>query len=467
MPFDTQCPECKSNLQLDKTPAKGTPVECPRCGSLFIPPRPKKSDSGDQPRKVKKSKASNEPKKRKIKKKKTNPLILIGAIIFGFGGLIGIGFLMIFMLNRAGKVEEMLSHVPGECNWARGIAVAQLNKYPGYAPEISKFYNESMKKGWDELAKAVGIPDNSLDYLVIAKNRPERGPAGTVYVFRTSKSFKPAGLANLTGASPYSGGDGFKVSTPSLGILTNAVVFAPTSKIFVVVPSGTMQDTMARGVAAAKTDKASSMGGNMNDTSRVVVRGSIWLLVSNKGALKNYTSSLFEPVKTPFKKIADAGSASPTFGLWSTPGGSGVRFGAALECRDSKEAAELVKDMKNGPLGKSDESEAPNELKSALSSVTGDKKLWTAIMQYMTFTSSGNCAYLYTKTANDQPEQSRRMMDIFNAPTIADEGGNQSNFGGFAPVGPGAGGANGGGAPPGRGLPGGIAPPGMAGPGGR
>ena len=62
MPFDTACPECSARLRLDAPPPAGHPVECPKCGALFVPPKAKKrpADEDDTPRLKKKEKAAGE-----------------------------------------------------------------------------------------------------------------------------------------------------------------------------------------------------------------------------------------------------------------------------------------------------------------------------------------------------------------------------------------------------------------------
>src|SRR6478672_5774133 len=116
MAFDIRCPECKAKLRLDEAPDPDTLIECPRCGSQFAAPA---------------AAAPAADGKKSAKKKKTNPAVLLIAI---FAGLVCIGLIgwgLHWFVGRAGKVEEMLTYVPGECNWARGVNTGQLAAYPG------------------------------------------------------------------------------------------------------------------------------------------------------------------------------------------------------------------------------------------------------------------------------------------------------------------------------------------------
>ena len=131
MAFDTRCPECKAKLQLDEAPDSDLPIECPKCGSLFRAPRPEgdkkpKADKGSDDKKAKSGgKKPFVAKKKKAKKKRTNPVFLLAAIGFGFIALGVIFSTLIWLAGRAGRVEEMLTYVPGDANWARGVNVGQ------------------------------------------------------------------------------------------------------------------------------------------------------------------------------------------------------------------------------------------------------------------------------------------------------------------------------------------------------
>jgi hypothetical protein len=461
MAFDIRCPECKARLRLDEAPDPDTPIECPRCGSQFAAPaperpaaKPARSDKID-PMTGERKKRGKMPKKRKVKKQKTNPIVLLIAIGFGFAALIAVGILMVWFLNRAGKVEEMLTYVPDSCNWARGVNVSQLSRYPGYKPEVEKYMTGPVAAAANELAQAAGHdPGTFVDYLVVAKNKSDRG-ASTMYVFRTQRSFKPDVLgANLLGATAQ--GDGtYRLAGSAPGVLSGATVHMPTRRLVVVIPPDAQ--SMVSGSLAGKNGRDGTFAGQLDATARVVIRGSIWLVVHAAGGEKAYIANLTGLVDQDFKAVTDQGKNSTTFGMWTTPGGNGVRVGAAMQCASSKDADSLVRTIREGPLGKADESEPTNQLRKSWS-VSTDKKAWGEFMQYVDFRSKRDCAYLVSTVSGDN---AKRFMDMFNNPGVA---AGESSFGGFG--GDPRGGFGPPGGPPQPGLPGGVAPPGMAGPNG-
>ena len=457
MPFETRCPECTTKLRLDAAPAAGTPVECPKCGSLFVPPRTantkvaaaaksgnsgrprdddedgddpprptaKKSGGGiKKPKSIKITKTSNPNntgKKRKAKKKVTNPIVVLVAIGCGFGVLTAIFFSMIYFLNRAGKVQEMLTYVPAEVNWVRGVNVSLLAKYKGYAAEVTKFYRSDIKAAADHSAKAAGNDtDAALDYLIIAKHRQDSSTTGTMYVLRMARSMKPDALAAGLGATSagVNGETGYKFGPGAPGILANATMIVPTSRIVAIIAPGRVQGPMTSAATVGKGGKGDSFAAKLNATSKVVIRGSIWLLMRNTGHFSNYLENSVKVVKDDFSMIADKSKSATMFGVWTSPGGSGVRIGAAFECADKATASAIVKSMYDGPLGKADESEAPNQLKSAGLSFITDKKVFGEFMQNVDFKTSRECVYVISSLTG---ENAKRVLDTFNSPTMGSD----------------------------------------------
>ncbi len=427
MAFDIRCPECKAKLRLDEAPDPDTPIECPRCGSQFAAPDPDEPPAkpARSPRAAKGAKGAgkkarrkdNMPRKRRAKKQKTNVVVLFGAIIGGFVGLIAVGALMIWFLNRATKVEEMLSYVPDGCNWARGVNVSQLSKYPGYKAEVDKYMTAPVKAAVDELAQAAGHDkDTFVDYLIIAKNKGSGGGITTMYVFRSQKSFDPQALGkSLSGASAQ--GDGtYRMPGSAGGVLSGATVYIPTNRLVVVAQPGL---TPARG------GKDGTFAGQLDTTARVVIRGSIWLVIRATGGMKPYIAATTALVNKDFKELDDQGKTATTFGVWTTPGGTGVRVGAAIQCGSPKDAAALVKSFREGPLGKEDESEPPHQFRQVFN-VAGDKKAFSEFMQYLRFKSQRECAYIVSEVSGDN---AKRFMDLFNNPAMGTGDVNASTIG--------------------------------------
>ncbi len=454
MPFETRCPECAAKLRLDDAPPAGTPIECAKCGTLFVPPRPaakakaaagakpgrprddEDDDEDDAPRKpadgdakagIKKPKSiavdktanpNNKGKKRKAKKKVTNPVFLLAAIAFGFGGLTIVFFTMIYFLNRAGKVEEMLTYVPADVNWVRGVNVGLMRKYPGYASEVTKYYTLEVKAATDHLAQAAGHdPEAFLDYLMIAKQRPAAGSSGTMYVLRSSRAMKADALAAGLGATdaPVNGERGFKFPANAPGILAGATMIMPTPRVVAIFVPGPLQGGMASASTVGKGGKGDSFMLKLNATGRVIIRGSIWLLMRNTGALANYMEVTTKVVDKDFAVIFEKSKAAPMFGVWSSPGSGGVRVGVAFECADRPSAAAVVKSLKSGPLGKQDESEAPNQLKAANLQFISTSKIFNEYMQNVEYLQQKECAYAVSTLAG---AGAKAIMASFNSTTM-------------------------------------------------
>lgn len=437
MAFDIRCPECKAKLRLDEAPDPDTPIECPRCGSQFGAP----DDAAPAAANGKKPKKEAGPQKRKkAKKKKTNPVFLLVAIAFGLVSIFAIGMGLRWYVGRADKVTEMLTYVPGECNWVRGINTGQLAAYPGYKDQVARFNTPAVQSASNDLATAAGQdPADFLNYLIIAKSR-QAGGTGTMYVIRSKKSFKPDAVGAALGATPMNAGGQtcYQAGPNAGGVLAGATVFMPTSRIIVIIPPGNGQM-----LSGATGGKANSFGGNLDATSKLVIKGSIWLLVKSSGSLSNYLPESVVVVEKDFPRLYERSKTAKTFGVWTTPGGAGVRVGAAMQCGSSKEASELATYFGQGPLSKGDESEPPNQMRSNVQ-LCGDKRAFGEFMQFISYKTDGPCAYFTSKVEGDN---AKRLMDTFNSTTL----------GGEAPQGFGGG-------PPGPpGIPGGP-PPGTPGP---
>lgn len=435
MAFDIRCPECKAKLRLDEAPDPDTPIECPRCGSQFAAPDESPA-APERKRSAKKPTAA--PKRKRAKKKRTNPAVLLVAI---FAGLVCIGLIgwgLSWFAGRAGNVEEMLTYVPGECNWARGVNTGQLARYPGYNDQVARFVNANVKGAVDDCARAAGQDSAEfLNYLVIAKSRQTSG-TGTMYVFKSNKKFNRAAVgAALPGSAPATVAGETCYRTNGAGVLAGAVVYLPTDRVIVIVTPGSQQNQLINGAVAGKTNKKESFAGKLDTAGWMAVKGSIWLVIRQTGALQNYVSDSMGEAAKDFPRLDEkAKSGGKTFAQWTTPGGTGVRFGAALETGSSKDAGELVSYFRNGPLGKEDESEPPNKLRQVFS-FSADKRAFGEMMQYMSYRKTGACAYFTTKLEGDN---AKKLMNIFNNPGMGSDEGEFNALGGRGLGPPGAGG---------------------------
>ena len=96
---------------------------------------------------------------------------------------------------------------------------------------------------------------------------------------------------------------------------------------------------------------------------------------------------------------------------WCSVSGRGFRFGAGIECNSKETAKELRRNISEGKLGKGDESEPPNELKSAVT-IVSQKKEFGEFMQYVEFKSEGKCAFITSKM--ESPEGSKNYYNYFS-----------------------------------------------------
>ena len=69
-----------------------------------------------------------------------------------------------------------------------------------------------------------------------------------------------------------------------------------------------------------------------------------------------------------------------------------------------------MSDIRQGKLGKGDESEPPNQLKSALQ-IVNQKKEFGEFMQYIDFTFKQKCAYCTSRL--ESPEGSKNYLNFF------------------------------------------------------
>lgn len=417
----TVCPECGAKLRLDESTPADESIECPKCGSVFSPGGDAIAEAPIEPAPVPKTpkpKKPKGPKKRRAKVKKTNPVFLAsllgGALVF----LLVFGWLFWRLFNSSGKVEEMLTYVPADCNIARGINSGQIRKYPGYAAEIDKIVTADIKAGIQELAKAAEMSDNEMsDYVVIARAR-KGGATASVYVIRSAKDFDPNKLGTGLGgtAEPIDGQTTYRVGgSGGNNILAGAVVFPATKRVVVVIASGPRQSELVRGAVAGKTAaKDATFYGKCGATGAKVTSGNIWILVRSTDDMKHYAGSTGDAFAEAFKSVSDEMAKTPVFGMWTSYGAAGIRFGLALQASSPERAKELAKAMENGPLGKKDDAEIPNGMKKAYSQ-SGSKE-FREFLSNISFTNSGDCAMVTSKMAN---EMGKQIAGQINSATLA------------------------------------------------
>ena len=415
MAFDYRCPACKAKLRLDEEQAPGAAIECPRCNETFNAPA--KSEAGPAAVKPKDDKPE-EPKKRKVAKSKSeeertffNEFALLGIVGGAMFALILTCCIILWIMGRAARVEDMVSLVPVNYNAIRGVSIDQMRKYPGFQPEVDKIYDAPMKEGYAELAKAVGQTDASLTYLIIAKDGSTADSTSMVYIFRVKKSFSRKDLAKLDGAT--ASGEGYAISNASgAAFLRGSSVYCPSDQLFVVFKGSEQSGNMAKMAAVAKSEPSDGTRSKIGTTGRLAMRAHFWTIVRPEGAQADWLKNGSVSIKTDMPKLASSMDTATALATWCTVSGRGFRFGAGLECPTNEGAKALVKDIREGKLGKGDESEPPNQLKSALQ-IVGQKKEFGEFMQYVDFLQKNKCAYCTSKL--ESPEGSKSYFNFFSS----------------------------------------------------
>jgi len=440
MAYQTRCPECQAKLRLDDTPAADEEVECPKCGTQFTPmassvaakpsaksekaPKPEKFSkpkSGDKPKKSAKkteAKAGGDGKKKKYKakKKKNNVAVMIMMVAGAFVILTCIGAIAYLLLSKSGKIEELLTYVPGDFNHTRGVNVGLINRYPGYKPEMEKQLAVGIKAAADEIATAADVaPDTFLDYVISSKKR-ENGTSGQILVFKTAKKIDgTALLAKLGGAAQNIDGQAYTKLAGKAGMLNNACVYVPTDRLIVIVTSVGNQDAVLRASIGGRKQKENTLGAKLGATGGRVTKGNIWLLLQATGDLSDYIKSLGEGIKTSHSQIASQTEQSKMFGMFVNFGGRGVVMGCALQCASKEAAKSVYTQTSEGPLSKGDDSEAPNDFKKVFTSHS--TKEFKIFLADLTFSTTGDCAYFQSRLLKDKAQQ---LLTTFNNPNTAD-----------------------------------------------
>jgi DNA-directed RNA polymerase subunit RPC12/RpoP len=418
MPTQTQlkCPECGAKLRMTDPPMADEKIECPKCGTVFTPSgsapaAPVEPEPAPEPTPTTKKKKG--PRRRKAKVKKTNPYFLFILIGSALTLLVVLGILFYWLFGKAGKVQEMLTVIPAECNHARGINAGQIRKYPGYAAEVDKIITPDVKSAAQEMGQAADMSGEDMsDYVVIARSR-KGGTVATVYVFRANKDIDGGRLgAGLGGtAEQIDGQTVYRIRSGGASMLAGSVVFPSSKRVVAVAVAGPRQADMVKGMVAGKTatNKDDTFYGKVGVTGAKVSAGNIWLLVRNTDDLKSYAGATGDTMAEAFKAMADEMGKTPVFGMWTSYGAGGIRFGFAIQASSPERAKELAKGMEDGPLGKKDDAEIPNGMKKGYSQSTS--KEFREFLSNLKFTTSGDCAMILSKMSNQMANQIAGTMN--------------------------------------------------------
>lgn len=418
MAFDYRCPACKAKLRLEEEQPVGTPIECPKCNETFDAPAP--SETGAKPSEAEAPKvaAPAEPKKKKIAKNKMeqervfmNEFLLLGIVGGCMFTLILVVSIILWIMGRAARVEDMVSLLPVNYNASRGVSIDQMRKYPGFKAEVDKIYDAPLVEAYTELAKTVGQGPESLTYLIIAKDASTPNSTSWAYIFRVKKSFDPKAFANMPGAS--ASGEGYAISNAnSASFLRGSTLYCPSDQIIVVFKGSDQSGNLSKMVANVKSEPKDGTRDKLGTTGRLAIRSHFWTIVRPEGEMQNYLKSTGATVKADLPKLTSSLDSASMLATWCSVSGRGFRFGAGIECSSKDNAKELRRNISEGKLGKGDETEPPNDLKSAMS-IVNQKKEFGEFMQYVEFKQKDKCAFITSKL--ESPEGSKTYYNYFSS----------------------------------------------------
>lgn len=433
MAYQTRCPECQAKLTLDDIPDADEGIECPKCGNQFTstassaardsrsdePRKPKKPKDKKSGKKSKSAKAApdtgNKLKIRKTKKKKSNPIILYlmaaGALII-LGTIGGIGYLL---FGRVGKIDAMMSHIPADFNVVRGMNVGLIIRYPGYLPELDQQFNKDIRDVAAELGSAAGYNEamDFVDYAVHGKKK-QGGVAGQVFVIRTRAAIDFKTMGQKLGSEQNADGTVY-YRCNGRGLMSGAIAFSPNNRLVVVVPAGGQQDAIFRTSLNGPKAKESTLAGIYGDAGKRITSGHIWTLINATGDMQSYISGMGESIKKDFAPLGNQMLKSKFFGIWVTFGTS-VKMGAAIDCDSKETASNIATSLSEGPLGRGDDSEVPNDSKRVMT-FAGNKVFKETFLANIKYTYSGQCAYFQSYMPFTK---AREMLSLFNNPYLGD-----------------------------------------------
>ena len=430
MAVELRCPECRAKLRLPDAPEEGSEIECPKCGNVFpadgnaaggarrddseSKPRKKSErddDGNDRPKKKDKKTATatktddgGEPKKkkrRKLKKRKTNPMVLIGAIV---GGLMVLGLFagtLIWFFNRKSASQEMMTYLPDDCDEVSGINLGHLQKYPEFYKTCeSTFGNTGFKKAADVFSKALGTETNdTIEYVVQGIGRTS-GQLVEATVLRTKTDYDTSALSKLPGAvkGTRNGVDFYAINDiPELGY-GGVRVFAPTNRIVVFCRADTPDAKFNAMLNGNKDNADATPYARSGQLGKQVIRGTAWRFMiygrsvaklappaaqqGSQGGGENEEDGLK-------REIADILSSAQGCGYKASVGSREVRGEWVVWYKDSEAASSMLKKWKEKEWIKDEEKDPPRWWKSLANKTGGGKTAPSVVRDGLGFRQRG------------------------------------------------------------------------------
>jgi hypothetical protein len=347
--------------------------------------------------------------------------------------ILGLFLPWFLFIASAAQTQSIVASIPENYNAIRGVNVKAMRNVPKVKSEQDKYFDGNANAIFTDVNGKLGITNEAnLIYYVVARDANTAAPV--LHYFLYNKSFDMSQLGNGEAIDVQLGGKGTVAKTLSNRLVVvaensrNIGGFSSTAK--------TILGNVGTKFQNAGTDNTMVATG---EAGRLCTRGQVWAIYREVGSLKGYIGSHADLVKddAPMGEIRKALTQSKVLATWTSFGGAGVRFGAALEIGSKEDAKSFVKNMKAGELGKADDSEIPNQTRALLPYI--NPKQNGAFMQYLEYKSSENCVYITTTI--ESPEKAKQTMDGFNNASRGIGVGQSNGPGGFA-------GPPGGGGPP-------------------
>ena len=439
MAVELRCPGCRAKLRLPVAPEADSEIECPKCGIVFPtdsnlvhagaadavdPPKKKSSDDqgGDKPKKKKKTdtaakkdgdqadtpKKDKKKKLRKLKKRKTNPIVLIGAVV---GGLMVLGCVvgaLLWFFNRKSASMEMMTYLPDDCDEVSGVNIGHIQKYPEFYKTCEgTFANTGFKRAGDVFSKALGQDmTETIEYVVQGTGRTGGTAAGTpveATVLRTKAEFDTGLLSKLPGAKDYSQ-DGMKYYTindiPELGY-PGLRVFAPTNRI-VVFCRGDMPEKTFRGMLNGNKDNPDATAFKRSgQLGKQIIRGTAWKFTIYGRSIAKPTGPAppaqggtagggQENEEDQLKKeIAEILSSAQGSGYKASVGSREIRGEWVVWYKDSEAASNMVKKWREKDWVQDEEKDPPRWWKTLANRTGGGKTAPNVVRDGLAFKQSG------------------------------------------------------------------------------
>ncbi len=413
MAFDVRCPSCKAKMRFEDPPKRGEEVVCPKCSQAFPAPSATafEEKKADKPKDEEKAKPKKKPRTiEAVPRTYFNHWLLLLIVGSLMSVLIATFTIVWVVVARAAKAEDMVACVPDNYNVIRGVNLKALRSYPAIQSNGEKFYDAEAQGIYDEAAKKLGLGKTDIAYYVCAR---EANSTSVLHLFGTTPEFDRSQM-----------GDGGTVQ------LSRGVSAACPTRTLIVAASGPNANSVVN--AAGENARSKPRDGThtkIGTTGKLATRGQIWTVFRCQGTLKGWLGASGEAIKEDgsLTKLRDSMGKATVFATWVSFGTNGVRMAAGMELADSKDASDLVTDLRKGPLGKADESEPPNAFKKALSSianVTTNGAFW----QFLEYRQTGDCAYAMTRVENVD-KANNLLGDFVNPSRGAGPGGGGGGFG--------------------------------------